>query len=257
MYVQDKWIIKDSIEYEIKYFGKYGARGEKRSKKKKPTPEVIKKQNQKNRIKKMKRLIKANFDKGDLWITIKYPKGTKKHVIDVKKDMRKFNDTMRRKHKAHDSEFKFVNRMEIGKQGGIHIHMLTNRIDGVDTAELLQKAWKHGRINYAVLDDGEYEDLAAYIVKEPDEEVYKQLSLFPMEERKEFIKYSTSRNLVRPAPERKTFKKKTVRKMIDEGITATPGYYVVKDSIRMGVNPYTGMSYINYTERKIERLNDG
>lgn len=256
MYIQDKWIIKDSIEYEIKYYGKYGAKGEKRAKRKKATPEIIKKQNQKNRIKRMKRTIKANFDEGDLWITIKYPKGTRKEVSEVKKDLRKFCDSMRRKHKAHNSEFKFVYRMEVGKQGGIHIHMITNRIRGEDTAEHLQKSWKHGRINYQALDDGQYEDLAAYIVKEPDEEVYKQLSLFPMQERKEFIKYSASRNLVRPTPERKVFRKKTLRKMLNEGIEASNGYYVIKDSIRMGKNPYTGMSYIHYTERKV-RAADG
>lgn len=257
MYVEDKWIIKDSIEHEIKYFGKYGAKGEKRGKRVKPSPEVIKKQNQKNRIKKMNRIIKANFDEGDLWITIKYPKGTRKSVSEIKKDFKKFCDTMRRRHKSHESEFKYIYRLEIGSQGGIHIHMITNRIRGEDTLMILQKAWKHGRINYASLDDEDYTDLAAYITKEPDEEVYEQLSMFPVQERKEFIKYSSSRNLIRPQPERKKFKKRTVRKIINEGLKATEGYYIVKESVKIGVNPYTGMSYIYYTERKIKRLNDG
>lgn len=257
MYIQDKWVIKDSIEYEIKYSGKYGAKGEKRAKRSKITPEVIKRQNQINREKRMRRLIKANFEEGDFWLTIKYPKGHRQPVEEVKKDLRKFCDSVRRKYKARGSDFKFIYRLEIGKQGGIHTHMIVNNIRGADAQALLQKSWKHGRINYETLDDGDYSELAAYIVKEPDEETEEQLSLFPVEDRKTFVKYSTSRNLVRPAPERKEFSRKTVRKMVTEGPEPTKGYYIVKNSIRMGINPFTGMSYIHYTERKIERINDG
>lgn len=257
MYIQDKWIIKDSIEYEIKFNGKYGAKGERRAERKKVTPEIIKRQNQMNREKKMRRLIKANFGEGDLWLTIKYQKGCRKPIEEVKKDLRKFLDSARRKYKSQNMDFKFIYRTEIGKQGGIHIHMIVNRIRGADTVTMLQKSWKHGRINYEPLDDGEYTELAAYIVKEPDEEINEQLSFLPVEERKEFVKYSTSRNLIRPLPERKEFSRKTVRKIVDEGIKPSDGYYIVKNSIRMGVNPFTGKSYIHYTERQIERVNDG
>jgi len=251
MYWQDKWIIKDSIEYEIKYLGAYGNKNSKRGKRKKATPEIIKKQNQRNREKRMRRLLKANFDQGDLWMTIKYSKGTRKPMKEVKTDIRRFIDTLRRKYKKYDTELKFVYRIEIGSQGGIHIHMVVPRIRGADSEIMIQKAWKHGRINYQTLDDGDYAELAAYIVKQPDEEIERQLKLFPEEERKELIKVSTSRNLIRPSPEHKHFKKKTVKKLIREGPTPTEGYYIVKDSIRIGVNPYTGMSYIHYTERKV------
>ena len=252
MYWQDRWVIKDSIEYEIKYAGRYGARGEKRGQKKKASPEAIKKQNQRIRETKMRRTIKANFDEGDFWITLKYKKGDRKPVKEVKKDIRRFLDTMRRRYKAHECEFKFVYRLEIGSQGGIHIHMILPRIRGEDTEMIIQKAWSQGRVNYQNLDNGEYKELAAYIVKQPDEEVCKQLSFFDAEERKEFVKYSSSRNLIRPEPERKVYKQRTVRKMIDNGIKPTKGYYVVKDSVVIGMNKYTGMSFIHYTERKIE-----
>lgn len=251
MYVQDKWVIKDSIEYEIKYSGKYGAKGEKRGKRKKATPEIIKRQNQKNREKTMRRLIKANFEEGDLWITIKYTKGTRKPLGEVKKDIRRFLDTMRRRFKSHGEEFKFIYRLEIGSQGGIHIHMIVPRIRGADTEMIIQSVWSHGRVNYQNLDSGDYKELAAYIVKEPDEDVGKQLALFPIEDRKEFVKYSTSRNLIRPQAERKEFKRKTVKKMILQGIEPSKGYYIVKDSVYIGQNPYTGLSYIHYTERKV------
>lgn len=249
MYWQDKWTFKDSNEYEIKYAGNYGARGESRAKKVKATPEQIRQQNQRNKEKRMRRLIKANFSKGDMWITLKYKKGERPHISQVKKDLKKFIDLMRRRYKAQDIEFKFIYRLEIGKMGGIHIHMIIPRIRGADIE--IQDAWKHGRVNYESLDDGDYKELASYITKMPDEGSYKQLSMFPKEERREFIKYSSSRNLIRPEPERKEFKKRTVRKMILEGIKPTKGYYIDKESIVIGINKYTGMSYIHYTERKL------
>lgn len=252
MYWRDKWSFNNSNEYEFKWVGKYGAKGEKRAKKKKATPEQIKKQNQANKEKKMKRLIKANFTEGDYWLTLKYPKGTRKDLEEVKKDLKKFISNMRRQYAKENEVFKFIYRMEIGARGGIHIHMIVPRIRGSDTDSIIQKGWKEGRVNFQTLDDGEYTLLASYITKPPDEEVEKQLSLFPEEEQKQLIKYSTSRNLVRPEPERKTYSKWTVRKLIEEGPKPTPGYYIVKESIRMGVNQYTNMSYLHYTERKVE-----
>lgn len=248
MYIQDKWIFNDSVEYEIKYHGRYGAKGEKRNKKLKATPEQIKKQNQKNREKKMRRLLKANFSPGDMWITLKYPKGTRKEVGEVKTDIKKFLDALRRRYKKEGSELKFIYRMEIGKQGGIHIHMVIPRIRSSDL--IVQKLWKHGRVNYVSLDDGDYKDLAEYIVKQPDEDVEEQLTLFEMNDRKEFIKYSSSRNLIRPTPERKVYSRRTVKKLLEEGPKPNVGFYIDKDTIVMGTNHVTGMNFIYYTERR-------
>ncbi len=195
----------------------------------------------------MRRLIKANFHKDDYWLTLKYPKGTRKPTEEVKKDIRNFIISMRRQYAKRGAEFKFIYRVEVGKQGGIHIHMIVPKIRGMD---LIQDGWKHGRVNIQLLDGGDYKELASYITKPPDEVVEKQISLFPKEERKEFIKYSTSRNLIRPEPERKVFGRWTVKKILDEGITPSKGYIVDKDSIYIGFNPYTGMNYIHYTEYK-------
>lgn len=248
MYWKDIWRFSKSNEIEIKFAGKYGAKGERRSPKRKATPEQIKKQNQLNKEKRMRRLIKANFQEGDYWITLKYPQGTRKETAEVKKDMRNFINAMRRQYGKHEQEFKFIYRVEIGSQGGIHIHMIVPRIRGEDIDQDIQRIWKHGRVNFQNLDDGNYKALAEYITKPPDQEVEQQLSLFPSEERNEYIKYSSSRNLIRPEPERKIYGKWTVRKIIEDGPTPTPGYYIDKDSVHIGFNSYTGMNYIQYTE---------
>lgn len=87
MYNRDRWIFSNSIETEYKFAGKYGAKGEKRAKRKKATPEQMAKQNQINKENRIRRLIKANFYPSDLWVTLKYPKGTRKSYEEVMKDM--------------------------------------------------------------------------------------------------------------------------------------------------------------------------
>ncbi|MCI8572264.1 MAG: hypothetical protein HFI43_12780 [Lachnospiraceae bacterium] len=251
-YWLDTWSFPNSIEYEYKWEGKYGAKGEKRCRKVNITPEQIRKQNQMNREVRVRRLIKANFYPEDLWITIKYPKGTRKPLCRIKKDFSNFIDSLRGKYRRRGHVFKFIYRMEVGKRGGIHMHMVIPRIRSEDTDLLVQKSWKHGRIHFeSIYEYGGYEDLAAYIVKQPDEEVMEQLSFFPEEDRSDFIRYGSSRNLVRPEPERRYRSRWTVRRLIEQGPEPTPGYYIDKNTIRTGVNRFTGMSYLYYTEVKV------
>ena len=49
MFAIDSYYLINHIEHEYTYPGRYGARGEKRKKKKKATPEQVAKQNQYNR----------------------------------------------------------------------------------------------------------------------------------------------------------------------------------------------------------------
>ena len=258
-YCRDVWKFKYSNEYEYKYAGKYGAKGQKRAKRVKATPEQIKKQNQNNREKRMRRLIKANFKKRDLWCTLKYPAGTRKTIDEVMKDLNNFLDGMRRDYKKLGELFKFVYRVEIGKRGGVHIHILINRSKNMPATDIMiAKRWKYGTVNFENLyEAGGYVKLSEYITKLPTEEIEEQMSLFDDKERKKLVKYSSSRNLIRPEPERKEYKKRTMRKLIEEGPEPTKGYYIDKESIRCGVNRFTGMSYFYYTEVLISEKGDG
>lgn len=251
-YWQDTWTFPTSIEYEFKFAGKYGAKGEKRQKKEKATPEQIRKQNQQNRKNRMRRKIKANFGENDLWVTLKYPRGYRPTMEELKKDLDKMFYLLRKAYRSRGAPFKWILRKEIGKRGGAHIHMIVNRIWGADMDLLIRNAWGKKIDMQPMYEEGGYEDLADYIVKEPDEECEKQLSLFPEEERKQFRTYSCSRNLIEPVPERKTYRRWTIARLIRDGeIKAKPGYYVDKNSIHYGVNRFTGMSYLRYTEMKI------
>lgn len=140
-------------------------------------------------------------------------------------------------------------RIEIGELGGIHAHMICNRIQ--DSDQIIESRWKHGAVNFQhIYRRGGMKKLANYIVKEPKEEIYKQLTLFPEEEQKQLIKYSTSRNLVRPKP-----RKKKLKNIPSALLSGEPkpkkGFYIDKESVVYGVNPVTGKPYLHYTEYRI------
>lgn len=254
-YNVDKWTTVNHVEYEYKYAGNYGAKGEKRCQKVKATPEQIKKQNQQNRERKLLRLIRANFFLEDLWITLKYPAGTRKPLEEIKKDFKKFTDQMRKIYKARGQIFKYVYRMEIGSRGGIHIHILINRLEEHDTDLVAKKAWVGNRMQWEnVYESGGFERLADYIVKQPNRQMEGQLSFFSEEERKVLVAYNSSRNLIRPEPERKVYQHWTMRKILNDGPKPAPGFYIDPDSIHRGVNRFTGMSYLRYTECRLRPI---
>lgn len=251
-YRSDIYHFINSTEYEYKFAGKYGVKGEKRAKRRKTTPEQIRYQNQINRINRMRRLIKANFLPGDTWLCLKYQKGTRKSIEDVKKDVQKFTEGMRRDYKKRGGEsLKWIRRIEIGKNAGIHVHMILNTIYGMEL--LVMKNWSYLYHMTTLREDGDYRQLASYIVKPAPEEC-GQLSFIDTEDIKQTAAYSTSRNLVRPEPERKEYVRRTMKQLIKNGPVARKGFYIDKDSIRIGINKYTGYSYMYYTEIRINQV---
>ena len=266
-YIEKIFRSKNVIEHEFSYKGKYGAKGEKRADKVKPTKEQIAYQNQLNRIKRIRRTILLNWQQGDLWCCLKYPEGYRLSLEEIEKDVEKFITNVRYAYKKLKHEFKWYVRVEVGELGGIHIHIIVNRIWGEQTDILLDKKWRYllkkrgieekdtyGKVDWTTMyDAGGYEALAAYLAKVPEEdsEEYKQLCLFDENEQKKLCSVRCSRNLIRPEPEVKEFYQRTMRKIIEDGPEPTPGFYIDKDSIVCGVNRFTGLSYYQYTEYRI------
>lgn len=255
------------IEHEFSYKGKYGAKGEKRAKRQKPTREQIARQNQTNRVNLIRRTILLNFLEGDLWICLKYPEGYRLSLEEVLKDFTKFYTNTRNAYRKLGYEFKWYARIDIGKLGGIHIHMAVNRIWEAQTDVLLESKWRYilkkrgiseeersGKIDWrSMYEAGGFKELSKYIGKKytDEDEEYEQLSLFDEKEQKQMTVVRCSRNLIRPEPEVVVSSKITMRKIIEFGPEATPGYYIDEDSIYSGVNRYTGLSYLHYTEYRI------
>lgn len=246
-----------SNEYEYTYKGNYGAKGEKRAPKIRKTKKEIEYQNRMNKRTYIRRLIKLNFEDG-IWVTLTYGKGTRKSMDEVKRDFSNFRKNVGRVYKKSGQKFKYIYVIEIGKRGGIHIHMIVNRKEGMpETDRLISEKWIHGHPHMTPLyEDGDYEQLACYMAKIPPEEEggNKRSRMERMEVlTDETYDYGTSRGLVKPEPEEKEYKTRTVRRLIEEGPEPTPGYYIDKSSIRTGINRFTGMSYLYYTEHLIKR----
>lgn len=252
-YVWKRWGFLNSIEHEYSYAGKYGAKGERREKRKKPTPEQVRRQNQINKENRIRRTIKANFLPSDLWCTLKYPKGTRKQMDMVKDDMKKFLDRLRYRYRRQQDTLKFIYRIEIGKLGGIHIHILVNRTKEKRGADaLIAESWIFGHVHFTpIYEYGGYKELASYIAKPPPAEQEEN------EEAEKTCHYSSSRNLIRPEPEVREYSRRTMRKIIEHGPEPTPGFYIDEDSVIVGTNRYTGMSYMRYTEYRIKEIRSG
>lgn len=88
-YKKDVYRFKNSNEYEYTNLFIH-EKGKTREKKAKATPEQVDRQNQRNKETRMRRLLKKNFRRGDWWLTLKYPKGTRKSLKEVQEDLQKF-----------------------------------------------------------------------------------------------------------------------------------------------------------------------
>ncbi len=215
----------------------------KRGKRKKATPEQVRKQNEYNRQKQLRRVIKENFTTNDYWLTLTYIRG---HVLELEealKHRQKFLRIVRLEYAKRGHVLKWIGRTERGKRGAVHHHLILNRIP--DTDIIVSTAWKKikgsGRAKMELLyEKGQFKDLAAYITKADD-----------VDENGEPVtrsNYSRSRNLIIPEPE---IRRTSLKKILFEP-EPTPGYYIDKDSICQGINIVTGREYLHYIEIRIK-----
>lgn len=244
MYYKKTYYLGDVIEVEKRYPGNHGAPGKNREKKRKATPDDIRRQNEKNKWRKVQRLILANFKEGDWHLILKYRPGDRPEYEDGRKQVKKFLADMRQAYKKAGLQFKYIVVTERGRKGQtVHHHLVIEDIadEKLNTVKLVKQLWGHGNQFFVSLyEDGEYQKLAEYIVKQETKE------------EKGWASYSRSRNLAVPEPEKET----VYRKSWSREPKPVKGYYVVKDSVVNGINPVTGYPYQHYMMRKIAKHHD-
>lgn len=227
---------KNAIEIEEYHTARYGAPGQKRAKKKKPTKEQVEKRNQYNKEKLARRKLRANFEVNDYFTTLTYKKENRPgDMSKAKEDIKKAIRKIRGEYRKRGHELKWIRNIEVGTKNGWHIHIVLNRIP--DTDVILKQCWTHGKvINQLLYETGGFAKLAAYITKSP-----------LTDRRLRESSYSTSRNLPIPEPEEKIY----IRWKTWKDIKPVKGYYLDLDSLYEGINPNTGYQYRTYTLLKL------
>lgn len=235
MYFKTTIIAGATIEVTKSYTKRVGARA--RSQKRKPTAEEIEKINQLNAERTLRLRINANFGADDLFVTLTYKKEERPTPDEARKNLKRLLSGLRKEFKKQKYALKWVCATEYQNKA-IHHHLLINHIPCYDTAKLIRRLWRSGRPDFKFLDDtGQYKDLAAYLIKETSK-TYRAKD----GERKQ--RYSCSRNLIIP---------KSITEIIRQSEKWLPdpkpikGYYVDKDTIYNGVDPFTGRMYQKYT----------
>lgn len=250
-----QYVLGDIREAEAGYAGKRTGRG----RMKKATPEEIERWNRAKRRKAVRLLIEANFTKGDPWVCLKYRKDTRKSAQEVSKDLSNFCRKMRIAYKKNKQAFKWIARIEVGKLGGIHVHLICNAFKG-DGFSLITDTWasispEASRANVEALDDNpDREQLADYITKEADKDDDQYHLPGTIEDRRAVLRIRSSRNLIRPEPVKEPLTRRQFAKLMTEGPKPAKGYAVIPDSVRRGENPVTGMPFIRWKEIRIKPL---
>lgn len=203
----------------------------------KPTPEEMEKINQMNAERTLRLKINANFGVDDPFITLTYRKDERPTPEQAKKNIKKVIDSLRKEFKKLGVDLKYINVTEYQNKA-IHHHLLINHIEGQDVSKMVRRLWKFGRPDFKYLDDtGQYKDLAAYLIKETSK-------TFKENDGGHKQRYSCSRNLIMPTPKTEIIKK-AQRWLADP--KPIKGYYIDKDTIYNGIDPFTGREYQKYT----------
>lgn len=233
----------DIIDVEESHDGNYGAPGEARRKKEKPTKEQMQKVNAMNKTRKARHQLLEYFTPGDIFATWTYavenrPPDMGEALADFQKAMRR----VRTAFKKRERELFWMRNIEQGTRGAWHIHLVVNEIG--DTASILKDAWRNGATwvceiqNNPMVYDEDFTKLASYMTKDEHTTYEKKDGTQGKPKLKE-ASYSTSRNMPLPKPK--------VDKLVrwKKEVKPKKGYYIA--AIHEGVNPVTNYRYRRYT----------
>lgn len=238
--IQETCIAGRTIDRTVKVAT--GSHKGKRAPKLNVTSEKVQKNNDRNAVKDLMRLLNANFAGGDFHIVLTYKNAPDQ--MQAKKDREAFLKSLRRTMKKQNKELKYIAVTEY-EHARIHHHIVLNNFDEA----VIERLWEKGHVKFSILDDsGNYVKLANYLVKET-------VKTFRQKDSVHKRRYSSSRNLVKPV---------VTKRLVDESkLWNDPepidGYYIDQDSCRRFEHPVTGLEHLEYImvaldePRKIKR----
>ncbi len=233
-YLKRTWITGSVIEVEKYYTCKYKSKKVSRMPKVNSSSEQMQKVNERNAIKKLRRLVNSNFTENDMHLVLTYEYLKKPDTTEAaKKDIAKFLRNLKRAYSKKGHELKYISVAEYSKKS-VHFHLVITK--GLNYDEI-SAVWGKGRIHVNPLDgSGDYSQLAEYLIKQsrktfndPERAIYKK-------------RWSGSKNLIKPEPIIEIAKADSWR----EVPTAPAGYIVMTDSIYTDVSDITGYPFQYY-----------
>lgn len=237
----------DILDVEEFHDGRYGAPGEKRLKKAKPTKEQMQKVNALNKARRCRQRMLEYLDIGDCMATWTYEvENRPPSMREAKQDFQKAMRRVRKEYKKRGYEVFCFKNIELGTKGAWHIHLVLNEIG--ETASIIQRAWEKGgtwsiEIKNSKFYDEDFTKLSSYMTKDERTTEEKEDGTEGKPRIKE-ASYSTSRNMPLPEPR--------VHKLVRYPREVKPknGYYMA--TIHEGLNPVTGYKYRRYTMMRLE-----
>ena len=169
MYKQRKYRYSNVIDVMEYHSARYGAPGEKRREKTKPTPAAVRRQNQRRKEEQAERMISANFTEGDLVRTLTFARDRRpQDMKEAQKIFKDFYTRLRKAYRKEGYELVWMANIECTERGAWHIHMICNRIKGA--SEIIKDIWDHGGVYDQTLKDliRSGKRLGAYITKTPE-----------------------------------------------------------------------------------------
>lgn len=247
--IKRKLIISGSI-VEVEIFPVWDTKNTNRGKKSGPTKAEQRAVNTRNAIKRVVRLINANFTEKDMWITVGYKGGTEPDSYErCKKDIKNYIERLRTVCRNNSWEdIKYIYTIEKHKNGKYHAHIVMNFPD----RDMAEKKWGHGKYPQARRlkpDDFGLEGMAKYIAKNIED----KMSLDADEEGIRRNSYGWSLNLKKPVIHESytAIKKKKVEKIAKDESLREEYFNTHRDykkykylTSQVTYSPYTDGCYI-------------
>lgn len=237
-YLERVYQFENAIEVEVYGTGNYGAPGERRMRRKKPTSEEMAKRNQWRKEKKARHQLRKYFCKNDYFVQLTYQvKDRPASMAVAKEHFRKFCRKARAEYKKRGYDFLWLRNIEVGTKGAWHIHMIVKRIPDADI--IMADNWLYGKVVFIPMyQRGEFRNLAAYITKTPRTDPRLKESI-----------YSASRNMPLDPPKEKEYMIWKPWKKVK----IPAGFQLDQETLQEGQNPFTGKRYRMYTLLRIRK----
>ena len=217
-----------AVEYKVP---SQRIKGQKRAPKFNPTPEDVRRVNDRNAEKDLARKIDNNFKPGDWHLVLTYL-GAAPTQQEAKKYLKEFHGGLRTKCKKMGTVLKTITVTEYA-HNRIHHHIVCSKI----ALETLAELWTHGDVRPSVLKNHRnYRKLAAYLIKETS-----KTCRLPGSVNKR--RFNCSRTIETPEVKFEYVNSRD----IEDDPKPIKDYYIDQDSIRRGWHEVTGYPYLEYT----------